>query len=306
MKSGSDNSLGRIAWLYYDQGMSQQEIADFIGISRMTVNRSLKEARETGVVEFRIHDKHIRCFELENSLRRAAGLDAVTVVPSGPDVISCLAGAAVERFKDALTSCRRIAMGGGRTISAMAKRLPRMKKIVTDHIVLMGEFTNSDAVYVPDTVAHVITTKLKVKCHQIETLPFTTPQEVVDAIRESVPVARTIQMAREADIAFVSACDVSTSDSLFYGPVPEPVRRELLDMGVVGEIEGTLYTVEGKPHETVYSRRGCVAFPMQCPVVLVSGGLNKVNAIVGAIRGEFVNELITDSKAAERILEAFQ
>lgn len=305
MKNIGETSLGRIAWLYYEQGMSQQEIADFIGVSRLTINRSLKEARESGVVEFRIHEKHIRCFALEEQLRQATKLDAVTVIPSAPDVIGSLGSGAVPRFREALATCKSIALGGGRTILAMAKRLPRVKKIATEQMVSMGELASSDTVYDPNTIAHIVTTKLNVKCHQIEPLSLTTPLEVVSAIRESPKVAQAIKIAHDADIAFISACDVSTSELIFYSPVTEQLRGELLSMGVVGEIEGTLYTLDGTPHETVFSLRECVTLPMSCHVVLVSGGMNKVNAIVGAIRGGFVNELITDSRAAAKILEYF-
>lgn len=304
-KINAENTLGRIAWLYYDQGMNQQEIADFIGVSRLTVNRSLKEARESGIVEFRIHEKFIRSFAAEEDLRRATGLKAVTVIPSAPDIIGALGSGAAARFKEALETNRTIALGGGRTILAMAKRMPKVRKIVTEQMVAMGDFVSSDAVYDPDTIAHVITTKLNIKCHRIESFPLATPLEVVSVIKDSPSVSKAIQMARNADIAFTSACDVSTSDTIFYSPVPKKIRSELLAMGVVGEIEGTLYTLDGKPHETVFSRRECVRLPMKCPVVLVSGGIDKVKAIVGAIRGGFVNELITDTKAAVKILEYF-
>lgn len=305
MKNSPETSLGRIAWLYYDQGMSQQEIADFIGVSRLTVNRALKEARETGVVEFHIHEKHLRCFEAEESLRRATGLEAVTIIPSGPDVIGGLGSAALPRFKEALSRCASIALGGGRTILAMVKRLPRIKRLVTGQIVSMGEFVDEDALRDQETVAHLIATKLNIQCRRIESLSIATPLEVVNAFKDSPRVAKAIQMARESDIAFISACDVSASETIFYSPVSEELRRELLGMGVVGEIEGTLYTLDGRPHETVFSRRECVPFPMRCPVVLVSGGMNKVKAIVGAVRGGFVTELVTDHKTAAGMLEYF-
>lgn len=304
-KDSGASMLGRIAWLYYDQGMRQQEIADFIGVSRLTVNRSLKEARKNGVVEFRIHEKHIRCFEIEETLRQATRLTSVTVIPSAPDVIANVASGAVARFTEALTKCKTIALGGGRTIRTMIKRLPRIRRFSVEQMVSMGEFVDEDAVYDPETVAHMITTKLNVKCHRFEPPTLDTPSEAVEAIKGSRPMARAMQLVREADVAFISACDVSTSDFVFYSPVSKTLRRELLDMGVVGEIEGTLYTLDGTPHETVFSRRECVSLPMNCPVVLVSGGANKIKAMVGAIRGGLVNELVTDGRTAEGMLEYF-
>ncbi len=304
-KNDGGHCLGRIAWLYYEQGMNQQEIADYIGVSRLTVNRALKEAREGGVVEIRVNEKYIRGFALEEELCRATGLKAATVIPSAPDIIAALGSGAVPRFKEAMASSKTIALGGGRTIMAMVRRLPRLRKFATEQMVSMGEFLSADALYEPETAAHLITTRLGVKCHRIESYPLDTPLEALSAIKDSPSRARAIQLARDADIAFTSACDVSTSDTIYYNPMTAEIRAELLRHGVVGEIEGTLYTLDGKAHETAFSRRECVTLPMKCPVVLVSGGLNKVNAIVGAIRGGFVDELITDGKAAAKIIAFF-
>ncbi|MEW6648989.1 MAG: class II aldolase/adducin family protein [Chloroflexota bacterium] len=46
--------LARIAWLYYQQHLTQAQIGARLGLSRVTVNRLLKEARASGIIEVRI------------------------------------------------------------------------------------------------------------------------------------------------------------------------------------------------------------------------------------------------------------
>lgn len=305
MEKKSDSLLGRVAWLYYEQDMSQKEIADFIGTSRIKVVRMIKEAKAKGIVEFHINEKHIRWFELEDKLQRATGLNRVVVIPTGPDIFACLGSGALLRFKQALTSCKSIALGGGRTIQAMVNRAPKVKKLVTEQVVSMGEFINDDSLYDPSTIAHVMTTKFNVKCHKIESFSISTPVEVVKAMQDTPSVARAISLAMECDVAFNSVNAIKESGKIYYGPITPKLQKELMDAGVVGELEGTLFTMDGKCHETIFSRRACVPFPMKCPVVLVAGGIAKTAAIVGAIRGNFVNELITDSEVANQLLEYF-
>ena len=46
--------LTRVAYLYYERGLRQKEIADLLGFSRSKVSRLLAEARNCGVVEVRV------------------------------------------------------------------------------------------------------------------------------------------------------------------------------------------------------------------------------------------------------------
>lgn len=49
--TSSDEQLNiRIAWYYYITDMTQQQIADRFGITRVRVNKALATSRETGVV----------------------------------------------------------------------------------------------------------------------------------------------------------------------------------------------------------------------------------------------------------------
>lgn len=52
--STREQLLAGVAWLYYEQGLTQAEIGARLGLSRITVNRLLKEARQSGIVEIRI------------------------------------------------------------------------------------------------------------------------------------------------------------------------------------------------------------------------------------------------------------
>ncbi|HHF97997.1 MAG TPA: MarR family transcriptional regulator, partial [Candidatus Aerophobetes bacterium] len=46
--------LIRVAWLYYEEGLTQDEIARIFSLSRSKVVRILKRAREEGIVIFQI------------------------------------------------------------------------------------------------------------------------------------------------------------------------------------------------------------------------------------------------------------
>lgn len=302
----SRNSLGRIAWLYYEQDMSQKEIGEFLNMSRLKVVRALQEAKKQGIVKITIDCDDVRCFEIENELAGLTGLARVMVLPAGSSPIESVGGGAAARFAQALENCKSIALGGGRTISAMTRRVRKPAKQMTEQIISMGESLSPEALYDPSTIAHTLTTRLGVKFHQIGAPAMTAPPEVVELLKDSPAIAGAIAMATNADIAFTGVSAVESSEYVYYCSISDSMRRELLSAGVVGEIEGTFYTADGRRHDSIFSRCACVPFPMRCPVVLVAAGAEKVNAVTGAVHGAFVNELITDSDTAELLLEKFR
>jgi DNA-binding transcriptional regulator LsrR (DeoR family) len=63
----------KVATLYYLKNLSQEEIAAKLGLSRQSVGRHLKYAREKGVVEFRINSPQSSYSELESELDEYSG-----------------------------------------------------------------------------------------------------------------------------------------------------------------------------------------------------------------------------------------
>lgn len=47
--------IAKVAYLYYEKGQTQREIAQKIGITRVAVSRILTEARTDGIVEIEVH-----------------------------------------------------------------------------------------------------------------------------------------------------------------------------------------------------------------------------------------------------------
>lgn len=64
----------KIAQLYYDQEMTQAQIARELGIYRTTISRLLKRGRELGVVSISINYNYNENLWLEQQLKHKFGL----------------------------------------------------------------------------------------------------------------------------------------------------------------------------------------------------------------------------------------
>ena len=53
----------RAAWLYYNQGLTQKDVSDRLGVSRGTIIRILAEAVERGDVQILINAREAECVD---------------------------------------------------------------------------------------------------------------------------------------------------------------------------------------------------------------------------------------------------
>ncbi|MHB8808129.1 MAG: sugar-binding domain-containing protein, partial [Anaerolineaceae bacterium] len=76
----ADQNLYEVARLYYEQNMTQEEIAKRLFISRSGISRLIKQAREEGVVEITIHTPYDRMRTLEYEFFKRFHIDEIRIV----------------------------------------------------------------------------------------------------------------------------------------------------------------------------------------------------------------------------------
>src|SRR5258708_7256167 len=129
--ASEDSSLRiRAAWLYYNQGLTQKEVSDRLGISRGTVIRILNEATERGDVQIWINEGEAECVDLAVALETALGLDEAIVVPEGAaSLVAKSVGLALGKFlSEVVADDMTIGVGWGRTLMASLASLRPVRR----------------------------------------------------------------------------------------------------------------------------------------------------------------------------------
>ncbi|HSZ78775.1 MAG TPA: MarR family transcriptional regulator, partial [Chthoniobacterales bacterium] len=67
---GRKDTLAKTTWLYHHQNLTQQQIADELGLSRPTVVRLLRQALEEGLVTVSLRLDVLRQMELSAQLAK--------------------------------------------------------------------------------------------------------------------------------------------------------------------------------------------------------------------------------------------
>ena len=114
-KDPLQGTLVQVAHLYYDEDLSQRQIADRLGVSRSLIAHYLQHARRAGIVRIQVIDPEDTCTDLAASLREATGVKHVTVIPNphGSQTLTLRAVAvafAVANYIQTMVNSSRLAL----------------------------------------------------------------------------------------------------------------------------------------------------------------------------------------------------
>jgi len=136
---------------------------------------------------------------------------------------------------------------------------------------------------------------------------FAKDQATRDAILSNESVFKVLDMSKKVDIALVGIGGVlETSTLLDTGDLYDHEIEELRKKKVVGNICGNFYDETGAIIETLADKRR-ISISLQdskkIPLVIgVAGGKNKFLPILGALKGRFIQALITDDLTAKLLI----
>jgi DNA-binding transcriptional regulator LsrR (DeoR family) len=310
----------RCAYLQYKAGLTQTEIAKRLKIPRPTVSRYIKEAEQSGVVkiEFSIPRYH----ELEMLLIERFRLrDAIVVMVADPSFIiaDSLGIEAAKYFERIIGNGAKIGFAGGITIQKMVNALVPGKfsglaiypLSVGGIAELIDVSTNTligiaSAKY-PETVGYGF------QIPSFATGPVEDAEEEKKRFLDRPDVKKIYDGAMGVDFAFTGIGYLHPKSTL--GRTAEYLGfslDRLKEMGAVGDINYQVFDATGHIIDCELNRRiiGIPAKQLQTMtqnptkrVVAVAGGKEKTQAILGALKGQFFNTLITDEDSANRILE---
>ncbi|RCK41517.1 DeoR family transcriptional regulator [Thalassospira profundimaris] len=298
-----EETLTRIAWYYYNDGLTQGEIGDKLGLSRIKVSRLLESGRRTGIIQVRINSRHQGCLEYEQHLQDHWGLREVRVIPhlEGGDLSERLGQAAAQFLMQRLRPDDLLAVGWGATVSHTIQRLGHM---ANERNVSLVSLTGGVATYVDG----MRTANWGSSVHLVPAPLVVSDQNVASALMAEPAISAVLEMALNAAYQLVGIGELNVDSTVvrsgYITPVEvEPLRRK----GAVGDILCQFFDDSGQSldlplHQRVVGAR-LAALSNSENVIAAAGGLSKVRAIQSALKGKYVDILITDEKTAEKLLE---
>lgn len=305
------DAAARAGWLYYVGGLTQDQIATELGVSRQRAQRLVSRAMAEGLIHVRLNHRIAACLDMEQALTDRFGLIRCRVAPGlgdGGDAVRAMAPAAaaeLERFlrmPDPLV----IALGTGRAMRAMVDALEPMDAEQHRLVSLIGNIAPDGSASFFDVVMRIAD---KVRApHYPMPVPVISPTPAENAAFHALgPVRKVVDLARAADVIFVGVGQMSDDAPLLAdGFVTRAELDEMQAAGATGEVAGWVYDHNGDYLDLGTNRRtgGVRIVPgLSRPSVGIAAGASKVPAISAALKSRIINGLVTDEVTARAILD---
>nr|WP_105400082.1 sugar-binding transcriptional regulator [Neorhizobium sp. T7_12] len=301
----------RAAWLYYNQGLTQKDVAERLGLSRSTVIRLLDEAMKRSEVQIWISEGIDTCVELAIRLEKAYGLDEAVVVPAPRDnsaaALASSVGLALGQFlSEVVQDDMTIGVGWGRTMTASlgSFRPPRRKncKVVS----LLGGIV---AVHQTNPIDYTwrFAGQLGAECYMFLAPLLVDSVKTKRALIEECGLKTIYDLAENLDLAVVSCGDIGPhSTSLSEGFISKAELDRLIAAGCVCDTMFNFLDEEGRSVDHKLNERvmsvDLDTLKKARHIVLSSGGAHRAVAIRATIRRIGCHTLITDETAARELL----
>ena len=300
--SYEEDLMAKIAWYYYIDNLTQQQIADHLGIPRLRVIKLLEKARQYGIVQFRINENNAHT-SMENTIAKHFGLKDVFIVPSAAGMENrneALAQAAAIYISNRLPDHAFINIGYGDTTCRVLNHLANNNGSGISVVSLTGGVNY----YLPNTFSSVFNARL-----YLTPAPFVmSNKEMVEAICNEPAVREIAEMVPLSTMTIVGIGGVDDNATVVSSGIMSPKDLRYLAMqGAVGDILCYYLDINGKQVDSpIYER--LISTPLetlanQNNVIGIAGGEKKVNAIIGALNAKILDILITDQDTAELIIK---
>lgn len=302
------NESIKAAYYYYKMGLTQDEIAKRMFMSRQRVNRILKKCVETGIVKITIQDCRQRSVELEEQLERQFDINEIIVVKTDPDgnpytAVGSEAAAYLDRV---LQNNMIVGFSRGRALSAVVDHLSSTNKTQLTITQLLGGLNAEDRLLNSDSLVQRASETLHAKPCFMYVPILLENEKLRDALLKESIIEQTYKTMKACDIAVVGIGDMSEKSHFWQKQfVSNDDLRYLKQNQAVGEVcthyfdmNGTLIKSGIEKCALAIDYESYRKIPIR---IGVGCGAEKIKAIVGAVRGHYINVLITDKETAEGV-----
>lgn len=312
MADERDELLAQVATLYYLRDNSQQDIANQLELSRSNVSRLLKEARERGIVEIFVRHPLRRVSQLEQQLLERFGLHDVGVVQSDPrdpdGTLARTAELATRILDTALEPAQILGISWGTAVYATVNAFAPRRRYDVEVVQLLGGVGSTDPSIDGPALVQRLARRLTNRYRYLHAPLIVDTPAIAKGLLAQRNVAEALDTARQADVALVGvgALTPGVSSLLRAGYLDLEEFDSLMAQGVVGDICARHFDRFGHKAANHLGERliGITLDELsKVPTVIaVACTKAKAEALLAALRGGYINVLVTDSEAAEAVL----
>lgn len=310
MAENQDELMVIAAWLYYEERLTHEQIAEQLHMSRVSVTRLLQRARTEGIIQFNITRPLPEQYKLETRLKEKFNLQSASIartMSKPEDTIKEVSKNAAATLKNLLFPGCRLGLAFSSTLRYMVDYLDGES---TPDQMIVQEMTGTYlAPNAPYGISWRIAEKLKANIISLPVPVVVQNAEIRNAMYQEPAIKEALQGIDMVDLAVVGIGNVEDDSTLVRtGHFTSDFMREIRQKGAVGDILLHFYNHNGEYVDCGILNRMVILTWEQVQriphIIGVATGAKKVEPIIGALNSGVVHHLVTDTETAIAVLHA--
>lgn len=312
MSQFNEKDIVRVAINYYEDGLTQAQIAKNLNVSRSLVSKLLIEARNRGIVEIYIKSNATYTVNLERELEKKYNLKSATIIDSKDlnegEIEKKIALAASNKLVKLIQNINNIGISWGKSIKQMVDVLPYLNFPNTTVYPLIGGMGEEYVELHSNQLSYNLANKLHGKTKYLYTPALMSNLQSKEALLNNPTISNVIENAKNVELAIVGISNPYDPNSTMkqIGYINDTHIAEFKEMQVIGDINSNFFDVNGDivDHEINKTVIGISLNDLKKieEIFLIGFGDSKENVIRTALEQSLVNHIVTTDKIANNLL----
>lgn len=307
------HKLVEIARLYYEKRLTQQQIADNLGLSRMAISRAINRCHLEGIVEININYEG-SYKDLEDMIEEKFNLTKVVIVPhdNKKDIANKFLSEGIlsvlqKKIKDNIS----IGIGWGSTLSSLCNYSDKINMQLNNSVFipLLGGYGNTDYNIHSNNITSNLANLFKGKSSLLHAPAIVENKDLKKDLISDKHINNIFEKYKQLDIALIGIGCPSSEDATIFqsGYFNEQDIKELNKANIQCDIVSCIYLdSQGKERKLKLLERtigiSAESFKNIPLVIAAAGGINKQLSTKLAIKSGLIHILITDEITASYLL----
>lgn len=314
----NDAVLANAAILYYKEGLTQNEIAKRMGVSRATVVNYLRLARENNIVDIRVNGASFSSSKLSKDLKEKFQLSDAYVADYTPEdadgaenrianLDRHVARVGAAALYDILKPNDVMGVAWGETIHFLSEEISRGRIEGLTVCQMIGSM-KTPLLSAAETCAIRIASRLGADCNTLHTPAVLSSAELASALRVEPIIKSQLEKFSEFTRTVFSVGNCDTNTHIVQSSITtEEEFAWYKSRGAVGVLCGRFIDkdgnhISGSMDERMIGISLDELRALNCGV-LVAGGPEKLLAIKATLAGGYVSHLVVDDTTAHQLLK---
>jgi DNA-binding transcriptional regulator LsrR (DeoR family) len=306
------DTIVQIAKMYYFDNMSQQEIANELGISRSNVSRLLRIAKEMNIVNIQINDVSVRALSVAESIKDMFGLHHVIIAPSHNELeinTSNIGYYAAKYLESIVRDNLKIGVTWGSSVFHLALNLSPVENINMEVVQMMGGVSWSDSYKYGVRLMFEFAERIGGSARLLNAPLVVQDKKLHDQLMKEAGIKVHMEVIRQCDVALlgIGTNKQEYSTMVMANAILAEESDRLWEKGVIAHLCGRPLDENGAEckgdlDDKIISVK-LDDLKLIPEVIAVAGGNFKVKPIIAALRSGFINTLVTDEKTALSVIK---